>query len=69
MVGLLTKWRRAERVLCREAGRTPTFEEIAAFLGLSETQRTLVARAQQARQLKLESGIAGESIPGRRMTR
>ena len=63
MVGLLTKWRRAERVLCREAGRTPTFEEIAAFLGLSETQRILVASAQQARQLKLESGVAGNVHP------
>ena len=33
MVGLLTKWRRAERVLCREAGRAPSFDEIASFLG------------------------------------
>jgi RNA polymerase sigma factor (sigma-70 family) len=63
MVGLLTKWRRAERVLCREAGRTPTVDEIASFLGLSEAQRVLVARAQQARQLKLESGIAGDLHP------
>ena len=61
MVGLLTRWRRAERSLCRELGRAPSFEEIATLLGLSETQKTLVARAHQARQLKLESGLAGEA--------
>ncbi len=63
MVGLLTKWRRAERMLCREAGRTPSFDEIASFLGLTEAQKVLVARAQQARQLKLESGVTGNSHP------
>src|SRR5262249_33784205 len=61
MVGLLTRWRRAERALCRELRRSPTFEEVAAALGLSETQKTLVSRAHQARQLKLESGLAGET--------
>src|SRR5579883_2932165 len=61
MVGLLTKWRRAERTLCREAGRAPSFEEVAAFLRLSETQKTLVAKARQARQVKLESGIAADA--------
>ena len=61
MVGLLTRWRRAERSLGRELGRAPTFEEIATSLGLSEAQKTLVARAHQARQLKLESGMAGEA--------
>ena len=61
MVGLLTKWRRAERSLCRELGRAPSFEEIASSLGLTETQKTLVARAHQARQLKLESGMAGDA--------
>ena len=30
MVGLLTKWRRSERALCRELGRTPSFNEVAA---------------------------------------
>ena len=60
MVGLMTRWRRAERSLCRELRRAPTFEEVAALLGLSETQKTLVSRAQRARQLKLESGMTGE---------
>ena len=58
MVGLLTKWRRSERALCRELGRTPSFNEVASHLGLSETQKFLVAKALQARQLKLESTIA-----------
>jgi RNA polymerase primary sigma factor len=62
MVGLLTKWRRAERALCREAGRAPTFNEVAVRLGLSDTQKALVAKALQARQLKLENGIAMETV-------
>jgi RNA polymerase primary sigma factor len=61
MVGLLTRWRRAERSLCRELRRAPTFEEIASALGLSETQKTLVARAHRARQLKLENGLASDA--------
>jgi RNA polymerase primary sigma factor len=61
MVGLMTRWRRAERSLCRELRRAPTFEEVAKHLGLSETQKTLVSRAQQARQLKLENSLASES--------
>jgi RNA polymerase primary sigma factor len=58
MVGLLTKWRRSERKLCRDLGRSPSFDEVASDLGLSETQKSLVAKAHQARQLKLESSVA-----------
>ena len=61
MVGLLTKWRRAERTLYRKWGRVPTFEDLSTFLGLSETQKSLVAKAQRARHLKLESGIGSGS--------
>jgi RNA polymerase primary sigma factor len=61
MVSLLTKWRRAERILCREHGREPTFAEVASLLELSETQKSLVAKAHQARQLKLESSVIGEN--------
>jgi RNA polymerase primary sigma factor len=60
MVGLLTKWRRAERALLRESGHAPTFDQIATFLHLSEAQKSLVAKARQARQLKLASGMATE---------
>src|SRR5207253_3748621 len=34
MIGLLTRWRRAERALGREAGRAPTFDEVASHLHL-----------------------------------
>ena len=63
MVGLLTKWRRAARSLYREEGRAPTFDEDASVLGLSDTQKSLVSKAVQARQLKLESGITAEVRP------
>jgi len=45
MVGLLSKWRRAERALFREQGETPSFSDVATLLGLSETQKSLVASA------------------------
>lgn len=56
MVGLLTKWRRAERALTRESGCLPTFEQVATSLGLTEAQKTMVDKARRARQLRLESG-------------
>jgi RNA polymerase primary sigma factor len=61
MVGLLTKWRRAERLLTKEFGYPPTPEQISVHLGLSESQRTLVEKARRARQLRLESGVGDES--------
>ena len=61
MVGLLTKWRRAERALTREFGYPPTTEQVAVALGLTEAQRTLVEKARHARQLRLESGGGEES--------
>jgi RNA polymerase primary sigma factor len=60
MYGLLTKWRRAERMLCRELGRAASFDEVAAELGLTETQKSLVAKARRASHLKLESGLGDE---------
>ena len=48
MFGLLTKWRRAERLLCRERGCAPSFDEVAAHLGLTENQKSLVAKARRA---------------------
>ncbi len=59
-VALLTKWRRAERSLSREAGRAPSFDEIASSLGLTEAQKNLVARANQTRQVKHEGGQIGD---------
>jgi RNA polymerase primary sigma factor len=61
IVALLTKWRRAERTLSRERGCEPSFNEVASFLGLSDMQKTMVAKAHHALQLKLESTVAAES--------
>jgi RNA polymerase primary sigma factor len=59
MVGLLTKWRRAERALARQFDAPPSFDQVAVVLGLSDSQRVLVERARRASKLRLESG-AGE---------
>jgi RNA polymerase primary sigma factor len=61
MVGLLTKWRRAERALARERGDTPSFEEVVAVLGLSETQKTLLAKARQALRCSPEGNVTLDS--------
>jgi RNA polymerase primary sigma factor len=60
MFGILNKWRRTERSICREQGRAPSFDEIAARLGLTETQKGLVAKARRASQLKLEGSLSDE---------
>ena len=60
MVGLLTKWRRAERALTREFGYPPTSDQIAVALGLTDSQKQLVDKARRARQLRLESGGGDE---------
>ncbi len=60
MVGLLTKWRRAERALTKELGCLPTTEQVSDLLGLTESQKQLVEKARRARQLRLESGGGDE---------
>ena len=55
---LLYKWRKAERALGRELGRAPSYNEVARSLSLSESQILLLAKAQRARQVKLESTVA-----------
>jgi RNA polymerase primary sigma factor len=64
MIGLLTKWRRVERALCRQLGRAASFNEVAESLGLSDSQKMLVAKAHQARQLKLENNLAAPTRRG-----
>jgi RNA polymerase primary sigma factor len=54
MVKLLSKWRQAERALTRELAQTPTFEQIAVALGLSESQRVMIERAMKAGRLTHE---------------
>ena len=61
MVGLMTKWRRKERDLARQLGFIPSADEVASHLGLTETQRSLVAKARRASHLKLESSFSDET--------
>lgn len=61
MVGLLTKWRRADRQLAKELGCPPTDEQVAFALGLTDAQKTLVEKARRARLLRLESGGGDET--------
>ncbi len=56
MVTLLSKWRKAERALSRELGQSPTFDQVAATLGLTDAQRILVERAKRANSLRIEGG-------------
>lgn len=60
MVGLMTKWRRVERSLTRQLGFAPSAEEIGHRLGLTETQMSLIGKAQRASHLKLECAFAEE---------
>jgi RNA polymerase primary sigma factor len=61
MVGLLTKWRRAEQTLARERGKSPTFEEVASILGLSDGQKMLVNKARQALHFTSDNNVALET--------
>jgi RNA polymerase primary sigma factor len=63
MVGLLTKWRRAERALTRDFGFSPSPDQIAVFLVLTESQRDLIDKARRATQLRFEGG-GGEAEGG-----
>ena len=54
MVGLLNKWKRAERELRRSLGEPPTADQLAEAVGLTEAQRTLVERALLAGRIRRE---------------
>ena len=60
MIGLLTKWRRAERALRREGGEPPAFDDVASVLGLTAKQKMLVSIARQSLHLTAESTVAGD---------
>jgi RNA polymerase sigma factor (sigma-70 family) len=55
MVSQLSKWRKTERELACELGHQPTSEQIAASLGLTESQRENVSKALRSRRLSHES--------------
>ncbi len=63
MVGLLTRWRRTERVLTRVLGARPSPEQIAAELDLTESQKVLVNRALQASRLVPEGTGGDDGFP------
>ncbi len=52
MVGLLKRWREAEWALGRDLGRQPSFDEVAAALGLTESRRAHVERALRAGRVR-----------------
>jgi RNA polymerase primary sigma factor len=54
MVGLLGRWRRVERLLRRDLGRDPLFQEIADNLKLTPMQREMVRHALLTRHLVRE---------------
>ena len=56
MVGILGRWRRAERTLTRELGRPPHHEDLARVLGLTASQRELVTHALRSTHLCHDGG-------------
>jgi RNA polymerase primary sigma factor len=51
----ITKFRRAERALTQESGNVPNYDEVASVLGLTETQKRLMANAFQALRVNREN--------------
>jgi RNA polymerase primary sigma factor len=64
MVGLLTKWRRAEKALRRDLGRDPSPERVADALGLSAAQRGMVESAFRAKRLRLDTDRSRDEDDG-----
>jgi RNA polymerase primary sigma factor len=64
MVGLLTKWRRAEKALRRDLGRDPSPERVADALGLSPAQRVMVESAFRAKRLRLDTDRSRDEDDG-----
>jgi RNA polymerase primary sigma factor len=48
MIGMLSKWRRAEQAIANKRGESPRFDDVATVLGLSEAQKLLIGSARQA---------------------
>lgn len=64
MVGLLTKYRRAERAFLRDYGMPPTREQLSVSLNLTEKQRIMVEQALRTLRL-LPGGGPTEDEPWR----
>lgn len=52
---LLSRWQRAERRMTRASGKAPTFDEVAAALGLDPSERIQMSRIQLAGRMRVGS--------------
>ena len=64
MIGLLLRWRCAERALSRERGCMPSFDEVAAHLGLTEAQKAW--RQARSASSSWRAALAMMTDPGHR---
>ena len=60
MVRLMTRWEHAEQFLRQEHKRPPSFDAVAAHLGLTQKEQKLVQRAQHTFRVKPESSIQAD---------
>ncbi len=60
MVRLMTRWERAEQFLRQEKKHPPSFDEVAAYLGLTQSEQKLVQKAQHTFRVKHESSIQAD---------
>jgi RNA polymerase primary sigma factor len=58
---LLSKWWRVERTTASPLGRSPSFDDLAAIMGLSEAQKVRVADARRACRIRRESSRRDEA--------
>jgi RNA polymerase sigma factor (sigma-70 family) len=62
---LLLKWRRVKSMLCRQSGRVPKCEDVTSVLDLSPDQKSMVAHAHAAYQLKPSGPQRIDELPDR----
>ena len=60
IVKLASRWRKAERQLCREQGFAPSDDQVAEALGLTASQREMLGQAKRARASRSGDGEGGE---------
>ncbi len=60
LVRLLARWERAEQFLREEKKYPPSFDEVAAHLGLTQSAQKLVQKAQHTFRVKPESRIQAD---------
>jgi DNA-directed RNA polymerase specialized sigma subunit len=53
---LLGRWQSAERLLGLQCNRSPSFDEIASSLSLSQTHRDVIAKALKVHRVELDGG-------------